>query len=141
MTAPTRTQAENALAALVHAIRPDWDTPGILAVIRSKPTAPLAQIAAAAIKATTRHDRHSPHLIADDDGTALDMLLGRINIEPTPQPPRRLTCPTHGEHDGSSCPRCRAAAAPAARAAGYIAQARQAIIDARPNHTDEQETR
>ena len=97
MSAPSRTKAEQALAAFTHALRPDWDIPGILAAIRTKPIAPLDQIAAATIKATTRRDQRTPHLIAEDDGTAFDMLLGRMNAEPTPTPPRTTTtCVDHG---------------------------------------------
>ena len=86
MSAPSRSSAENALAAVIHAIRPDWGTPGILAAIRSHPLAPLDQIAAAAVWATTRRDQHTPHLIAEDDGEAFDRLLGKLTGPPTPTP-------------------------------------------------------
>jgi len=70
VTAPTRSQAEHALASLIHAIRPGWGTPGILAEIRKRPGVPLDQLAAAALWATSRRDQHSPHLIGEDDGMA-----------------------------------------------------------------------
>lgn len=103
MTARSRTQAEQALAVLINAIRPDWNTPGILAAIRSKPGAPLDQLSAAAIYATTRRDQHTPHLIAEDDGNALDLLTGRLDVKPTPQPTRG--CPYH-HGQPKDCPEC-----------------------------------
>ena len=104
MSAPSRSSAENALAAVINAIRPDWGTPGILAAIRSHPLAPLDQIAAAAVWATTRRDQHTPHLIAEDDGEAFDRLLGKLTGPPTPTPTRN--CWTHPDHTRDNCPEC-----------------------------------
>lgn len=105
MTAPTRSQAEHALAALINAIRPDWSTPGILAQLRNKPTAPLDVLAASALWATSRRDQHSPHLISEDDGEAWDRLCARSNLPPTPTPTR--DCPYHPGQP-KNCPDCAA---------------------------------
>lgn len=104
MTARSRSQAEQALAALINAIRPDWSTPGILAQLRNKPTAPLDVLAASALWATSRRDQHTPHLIAEDDGEAFDRLLGKLTGPPTPTPTRN--CWTHPDHPRDNCPEC-----------------------------------
>lgn len=125
MTAPSRSTAEQAMAALIHALRPDWATPGILAVIRRDPARPLDQIAAAAIYATTRRDQHSPHLIGEDDGEALDRLTGRAAGPATPQPTRGCWY-----HPGQprECPDCAADARIASkRASDHIAEIRATI--------------
>lgn len=102
MTAPSRSQAEQALAALIHAIRPDWATPGILATIRKQPSISLDVLAAGAIYATTRRDQHTPHLIAEDEGAAFDRLTGKGGM-PTPTPTRG--CPYHAGQP-KDCPDC-----------------------------------
>jgi len=106
VTAPTRSQAEHALASLIHAIRPGWGTPGILAEIRKRPGVPLDQLAAAALWATSRRDQHSPHLIGEDDGMAWDRLIGKT--VPTPDAvTRRDRCPYHpGQPKAPECPDC-----------------------------------
>lgn len=106
MTAPTRSQAEHALAALINAIRPDWATPGILAVIRKKPGLPIDVLAAAALWATSRRDQHAPHLIAEDDGMAWDRLIGKTTVMPTAVTPRGR-CPYHpSQPKAPECPDC-----------------------------------
>jgi hypothetical protein len=135
MTTCSRSQAENALAALVNAIRPDWSTPGILRFLRVHPTRPLDQLAAAALWATTRRDQTSPHLIAEDDGEALDRLTGKHAGPPTPSPTRG--CPYHAGQP-KECPTCAAERLRAAgpdRAQAHIATIRQAIR----NNRQEQE--
>ena len=77
MTRPTRTQAENSLAALIHAIRPDWPTPTIRTQLRAEPNTPLEVLAAAALWATSRRDQHDPKVIREDDGNAWDRITGR----------------------------------------------------------------
>lgn len=125
MTAPSRSTAEQAMAALIHALRPDWATPGILAAIRRDPDRPLDQLAAAAIYATTRRDQHSPHLINVDDGEAWDRLLGKHIGPQTPQPTRG--CPYH-PGQSRACPECAEHASTASkRAADHIAQIRATI--------------
>lgn len=140
---PSRSTAEQALAALVHALRPDWDTPGILAVIRRDPARPLDQIAAAAIYATTRRDQYAPHLIGEDDGEALDRLLGKHHGPPTPQPTRGCWY-----HPGQprECPDCATETRTTSkRAADHIAQIRATIRANRPldhmNQATEDQTR
>jgi len=103
MTTPSRSQAENALAALLHCIRPDWATPGILAKLRDRPHLPMDVLAAAALWATHRRDQHSPHLIAEDDGAAWDRLIGKSTEPPTPTPTRG--CPYHPGQP-KDCPEC-----------------------------------
>lgn len=88
MTSPTRAQAENQLAALIHAIRPDWPTPSILAQLRTLPNTPLEMLAAAALWATSRRDQHDPKVIREDDGNAWDRITGRPQVVPAPKPPR-----------------------------------------------------
>lgn len=89
MTRPTRTQAENSLAALIHAIRPDWPTPTIRSQLRAEPNTPLEVLAAAALWATSRRDQHDPKVIREDDGTAWDRIAGRQQVVPVP--PQRRT--------------------------------------------------
>lgn len=127
MSAPSRSQAENALAALVHCIRPDWSTPGILRFLRDQPTRPLDQLAAAALWATTRRDQTSPHLIGEDEGSAWDRLTGKLTGPPTPAPTRG--CPYHAGQP-RDCPLCaadRREAADPARTSVHIATIRQTI--------------
>lgn len=104
MTTPSRSQAEHALATLIHCVRPDWATPGILATIRKKPGLPVDVLAAAALWATSRRDQHSPHLIADDDGAAWDRLIGKGVPQPDGVTPRGR-CPYHpGQPKAPECP-------------------------------------
>ena len=137
MTTPSRTSAENALAQVIRAIRPDWDTPGILSALRSRPMVALDQVAAAALWATTRTDQHTPHLIAEDNGEALDRLLGKQLGPPTPMPTRN--CWTHPDQPRGACADCAAQARTVAtpdRVSQHIAQAKAAIRAA--NRKDEQ---
>lgn len=140
MTAPSRGQAENALAALVHAIRPDWATPGILAVIRKRPDRPLDQLTAAAVWATTRRDQHAPHLIGEDDGEAFDRLLGKLTGPPSPQPTRG--CPYHAGQP-RDCPACAEQARTVAdrgQVAGHMATIRAAIAATKAARTSHDHT-
>ena len=106
MTAPTRSQAEHALATLIHCVRPDWATPGILATIRKKPSLPIDVLAAAALWATSRRDQHTPHLIGEDDGMAWDRLIGKTTVMPTAVTPRDR-CPYHpSQPKAPECPDC-----------------------------------
>lgn len=134
MSAPSRTQAEQALAALVAAIRPDWDRPGILAILRRRPDRPLDQLAAAALWAATRTDQTTPALIDTDDGDAYDRIRGR-HVDRTPVPGRDR-CPYHPDQPRTSCEPCadHARAATRANTAGHLATIRQAIRD---THTEE----
>lgn len=109
MTSPTRAQAENQLAALIHSIRPDWPTPSILAQLRTLPNTPLEVLAAAALWATSRRDQHDPKVIREDDGNAWDRITGRQQVVPAPPQPRPAgrRCTVCGRHE----PACRAVAA------------------------------
>lgn len=128
MTAPSRSQAEQALAAFLHCLRPDWSTPGILKFIRDQPIRPLDQIAAAALYATSRRDQHSPHLIGVDEGEAWGRLIDTDLRTPTHSPTRG--CPYHaGQPKG--CPVCareRATIADPERTARHLAAIRAALI-------------
>lgn len=131
MSTRSRAQAEQALAALINALRPDWPTPSVLAIIRKQPTAPLDRLAAAAIYATTRRDQLTPHLIADDAGDALDRLTGKLAGPPTPQPTRG--CPAH-RGQPADCPECaayRRSALTGDDMHAAVAAAKQAIRDGR----------
>ena len=59
----TRDQAEK-IAHAVHAIRPDWDTPGIIAALsRSRDRADTWQVAIAAITAAADNTNRTPAVI------------------------------------------------------------------------------
>lgn len=108
MTAPIRSQAEQALAALIHGIRPQWDTRGILAAIRQCAGRSLDQLAAAVLYAAlVRKDQISPACIALDGEhwDALDRLTGKTQGPPTPRP--TSGCPYH-RGQPSECPECAA---------------------------------
>ena len=64
MTAVTDAQLQ-AVAYLASEIRPTWSRPGIMAALRDVRDRPLWLIARAAVTAAaTRHDQHSPAVIA-----------------------------------------------------------------------------
>lgn len=132
MTAPTRSQAEQALAALAHAIRPDWGTRGILAAIRQCANRELDQLAAAVLYAAmVRKDQLTPACIALDGEhwDALDRLTGKITGPPTPRP--TSGCPYH-RGQPAECPECaRDRRQVSADPSRHIAAARQAIRDAK----------
>ncbi|MFT4295630.1 MAG: hypothetical protein QM582_09490 [Micropruina sp.] len=143
MTAPSRTQAERALAALANAIRPQWDTRGILSAIRDQAGRPLDELAAGVLYAAImRTDQHSPDLIRRDGEhwQALDHLTGKVRGAYEPQPTRG--CPYH-RHQPRDCPDCadhaRSVAASRDRVAGHMATIRASIRAARPDHTDDQD--
>ena len=54
------------LASLVHAIRNDWDEQGIRSALLKVADRPLADVARAAISATSRTDQRTPAVIALD---------------------------------------------------------------------------
>ena len=102
-----REQAERALAFVVHAIRPDWDEPGILAAIRKAPAKPLATVAAAAIAcASLRTDQRTPACIALDG----DHWQAKGVAAPVP-PYHEPRCTQHRQP--LSCPDCRPRRPPA----------------------------
>lgn len=106
MTAPSRTQAEHALAALINAIRPDWDTPGILARLREHPRADLRHLTASALWATSKTHMLTPALIGSEEsmGAAWDRLTG-ASTAPSVIP----ACPYHPDVTGrGDCPKCAA---------------------------------
>lgn len=127
-----RTQAERALAFLVHEIRDEWDAAGVLVALRKVSHKPLADVTAAALHcAAKRTDQRSPACIAFDGEhwRALDRLTGDTQPEAgRPQPPERLACPIHG--DPEPCRTCPPKATPET-AARRLAEARAAIRAAR----------
>ena len=54
------------LASLVHAIRNDWDEQGIRSALLKVADRPLADVARAAVSATSRTDQRTPAVIALD---------------------------------------------------------------------------
>lgn len=75
-----------AVAFLVNRLRPDWDTPGIIAALTGAPRHDLAALALAAVHAAAnRPDQRTPAVIA------LDGPHWRIQPDPDPQPE-----PDHG---------------------------------------------
>ena len=88
------------LASLVHAIRPDWDEPGIRSALTKVTDRPLVDVAAAAVAATRRIDQRSPQIIAmtgDHWPTA--------GAQRTYAEPGVVTYCEHGE-PGTRCPEC-----------------------------------
>lgn len=119
------------LANLVHAIRHDWDEPGIRSAILKVADRPLLEVAVAALAATGRVDQRTPAVIAFDGEhwRALDRLTGDTQPEARrPQPPDRLACPVHG--DPEPCRTCPPPVTPDV-AKRRLAEARAAIRAAR----------
>lgn len=81
----SRSQAEH-LAALVHAIRPDWDAPGILAALVKVRTRPLALVAYAAVRAAENTSNRTPAVIALDGTHWRPPTAAEL---PTPIPPSK----------------------------------------------------
>ena len=83
----TREQQLRAIAFLASAIRPDWRTTGIMAALRRRPDADIADLAIAAIwAAANRTEQHTPAVIALD-GEHWHITGGN----PQPPAPQRLT--------------------------------------------------
>lgn len=111
MTRPDRTRSERALAFLINQIRPDWDESGVLVTLRKCASAPLEQLAVAAIHAAAfRTDQRTPAVIALDGEhwQALDRGRGQTasNNSPAPSGPQCDIC-------GKVERQCRALAAKA----------------------------
>lgn len=83
------TQAQY-LAQLTHALRPDWDVPGIRAAIsRARHRAPADDIALALIRLTRRDDLRTPAILAEDGPHWLAPDLRQVRDS------RRPKCPAH----------------------------------------------
>jgi hypothetical protein len=131
MTTPRdqRAQTLNALAAVIHAIRPDWDPPGIVAALRRiTETVPLPAIVIAAGRYVADSTNLTPAHLAD---------LGNRAWDSDGYPP----CPTHptagrrasGECGGCYADRTAAQGPPAPRAATPPPKPlRQLVADTRP---------
>ena len=137
-----QTEAER-LAGAIAALRPDWPARSLLTFItRSLVDRAYRDATIAFVWVATDPTTDSPGRVLEHGPwwRAAQGVFGARDPEPDAIPDRN-TCPFH------RIPKpCRACADHAnevnrAHSAGYIAQARQAILDARPNHTDEQETR
>lgn len=89
MTRPDRSKAERALAFLVAEMRPGWDQAGVLVTLHKCASAPLEQLAAAAIYcARFRTDQRTPAVIAldGDHWQALDRMHGQNGATSSPAP-------------------------------------------------------
>lgn len=100
MPITTQQQAE-ALANLLHTIRPDWDTPGIIHTLHQNRThpAPYHTIATTAVKQATNPNTRTPVAI----------FLNGPHWPPTTQtqlPPN--PCPDHPEEHATNCRACTA---------------------------------
>lgn len=130
-------RARNNLAAILRTLRPDWDSPGIVAALEAahRDRHPLGHIAAAAIDAALTPTTKTPGGIR----SRLDNGWTGANAEPS-QPPRRtarqypqlVTCRTCGHVHTPSEP-CHRRARPETITAAATA-ARTAI-----RHTDHTE--
>lgn len=124
-----RTRAESALAAVVHAIRDEWDAHGVQVTLRRCADKPFAELAAAAIYAAVkRTEQRTPACIALDGEhwRALERMTttAATTQTPTTQPPNRLACPIHDKP--TPCPECPPPAAPEV-ARRHLADARAAL--------------
>lgn len=95
-----RSQGE-ALVALIHQLRKDWDPPGIRAAIqKAQHLGPACDIAAAACRLAANPDARTPALLPEPgthwQGTS------------TGQRPAPLMCPDHPQHRLTRCPDCQA---------------------------------
>lgn len=94
-----RTQAERALAIVIHEIRDEWDTAGITAALRHCTDRPMSEVTAAALYAAIhRLDLRTPAPIAKDGEhwRALTNLAGQptktTNTPPTTAHPTCTIC-------------------------------------------------
>jgi len=80
-----------ALAVLVNTLRPDWDVPGIAAVIhRARNRAPVDELVVAAVRFAGRTDQRTPAVFADDGTHWMGLPVAEARA------PQRPKCPTHG---------------------------------------------
>ena len=106
------------LASLVHAIRHDWDEPGVASALRKVADRPLATVARAAVAcAIERTDQRTPAVIALDGHHWAD--------SPAKAPTRIDASPLLCEH-GNRPARCEACAT-APRSAGPTPEQRAQI--------------
>jgi hypothetical protein len=105
MTTITDTQAR-ALAALVHALRPDWDVPGIRKALwdaRRKGSA--VELTHAAVEAAVNPDARTPAVIALDGA---HWTVARPWEDAAPAHVERCPQPGHTSYPAWSCGACRA---------------------------------
>lgn len=94
-----RTQAERALAIVVHEIRDDWDAAGVVTALRHVSDQPMADVAAAALYcAVKRTDQRSPDCIrqSGEHERALANLTGQTT-QPRPGYLTTIRCERHGD--------------------------------------------
>ena len=93
-----------AFAQAINRIRPDWDVPGIRAVIERSPrNAALSEILVAAVRLAERPDVRSPGLLLEDGPWWDTAATG--NTRP-PWVGQRDRCPEHG-NPRTDCLDCR----------------------------------
>lgn len=98
-----RPQAQ-ALAALVHALRPDWDPAGIMAALRSASgLGESHEVAIAAVSAAAEKSNRTPAVIALD---GLHWRRAKPDATPTPGPGRRARCTVYGHEHYPAPPLC-----------------------------------
>ena len=94
-----RTQAERALAIVIHEIREDWDVAGIVVALRHLSDQPMADVTAAALYcATKRTDQRTPDCIRrpGEHERALANLTSQRD-QPKPSYLSTARCDRHGE--------------------------------------------
>lgn len=104
----TRPQAE-ALAELVHTLRPEWDPQGILAALaKARDRADAPTVAIAAIRAAATPTNRTPAVIPLSGDHWIDPAVTPSSTGAVPRPTdRRCTEPGH-EHYSLPCKGCRA---------------------------------
>lgn len=86
-------QAVNALAALMHDIRPEWDPPGCVAALRRCPDLPIAELGIAALRYTADPQNLTPGNLPNLDNRAWD----NDGYPPCPRHPHYRARRTNGE--------------------------------------------
>jgi len=104
----TRPQAQ-ALAELIHALRPEWDARGVLAHIReARDRGPADVVCIAAIRAAATPTNRTPAVIPLSGDHWIDPAVTPSSTGAVPRPTdRRCTEPGH-EHYSLPCKGCRA---------------------------------
>lgn len=100
----TKAQSQ-ALVALIHQLRHDWDLPGIASAVRKASTlGPFTDLAIAATRCAANQDMRTPALIAEPGPHWLGLATGKRIASPT--------CSEHPQRNAGHCPECIAQAIP-----------------------------
>lgn len=131
--AMTHTQATH-VAAAVHALRPDWDVPGIVdALGRARGRGSGPAVAVAAIRAGADQRNRTPAVIALDGAHWRPAAATAVDSRPGPDISRRCSCGVL-HPDALPCP-----PAAAIDIAPHVVAARAAIAAAPPTTREAEE--